>query len=228
MLRLHRPRQLLRRRSFSFAAFAAFAAFAGTALIGAAALAAATPALKQLVLKPSQVGAGYRLRNIPGGNRVSGQVTLDLCGFNFPTEQYRVARLQVAYVRSGATGLSNEVVLYPRPTIAAAALSELRYAQMHCPAGPVASRVKGVPPMTYRLTEFHDRRLLPTSLALLMHVTTNVNGKRQSRDVVAIYQVRGALLSAIYTDGSGSVAAQERLAFHGAEQSASNLKQSGA
>ena len=41
---------------------------------------------------------------------------------------------------------------------------------------------------------------------------------------IVIYQVKGNVLSGIYTDGRHSIADQQRLALHAAEQSAGNLK----
>jgi hypothetical protein len=42
------------------------------------------------------VGQGYALKVFQGGREVRGQVTLDLCGFRFPSESRRTGRLQVA------------------------------------------------------------------------------------------------------------------------------------
>ncbi|HEY1775505.1 MAG TPA: hypothetical protein VGG41_05030, partial [Solirubrobacteraceae bacterium] len=59
---------------------------------GSAAAAGPTPAA--IVLKASQVGAGYRSEAIPGGRQVAGQVTLDLCYDTYASEKLRTARLQ--------------------------------------------------------------------------------------------------------------------------------------
>ncbi len=40
---------------------------------------------------------------------------------------------------------------------------------------------------------------------------------------MAVYEVRRNVLSAIYSDGAGSLAAQEKLTFHAASESARNL-----
>jgi hypothetical protein len=46
--------------------------------------------LEQIRLKNTDVGAGYSLVLQPGGGLVTGQVTLDNCGFDFTTERRRV------------------------------------------------------------------------------------------------------------------------------------------
>jgi hypothetical protein len=200
---------------------------ASVALVTAATAAAAVSPVEQVVLKPEQVGAGYRLKTLPHGNEVKGQVSLDLCGFSFPSERYRVARLQVAYVRAGAPSLSNEVVEYASGGRAAQALAELFYAEEKCPAGPVKGPVANQPPITYRLRPLSDRHLLKPSLAAVMHLTATVKGKRKTWNVVVVYQSHGTLLSAVYSDGKGSVATQKRLALHAAEQAAQNLTRAG-
>jgi hypothetical protein len=185
---------------------------------------AATPSLRQIALAPAQVGPGYRLSVIPGGTQVKGQATLDLCAFSFPSEQLRVARLQVAYDRPGkAIQLSNEVVRY-RPGGAQQALREVAHAASFCPDRPVASNVPGIPPLTYRIATFSDRRLLPGALALRVHFSGTYKGKQISATAIVIYQVKGNVLSGVYTDGSGTVAAQQALGLHAAVQSAKNLR----
>src|SRR5918911_5117485 len=85
----------------------------GAASPGTERASGATPVLTRVVLRAAQVGPGYRLQQRPDGHGVRGLVTLDLCGFSFPSERLRTARLQVNYVRSGSTvRLSNEVVTY--------------------------------------------------------------------------------------------------------------------
>ena len=131
----------------------------GLALAGlVAAIAAATAApasgtqLDKVVLRASQVGAGYRLLQRPDGHGAAGFVTLDMCGYRFTSEADRTGRLQVNYVRAGAPiKFSNEVVTYAVGG-ARLALREINQAVDHCPSGPVTSTVKGVPPVTYRIT----------------------------------------------------------------------------
>ena len=158
------------------------------------------------------------------GNVVSGQVTLDLCGFRFPSEQLRLARLQMAYTHAGGVGVSNEVVRYKRHG-ARQAFEEIQFAAAHCPRGPVSGPVRGVGPITYRLTRVTDRRLLPAHVALLIHVVGTAAKRHIDVRVLAVYQIRGDFLSGVYTDGTGSVISQRGVGLHAAEESAKNLKQ---
>src|SRR5207244_1167786 len=67
------------------------AAVAVSTALGAAAR-SPEQALERAVLKAAEVGPGTITRQIPAGNVVQGQVTLDLCGFKFRSETKRVAR----------------------------------------------------------------------------------------------------------------------------------------
>lgn len=192
-------------------------------LVTGAAQARRGSVLTRVVLRPSQVGPGYRLQQLPGGHGVHGFVTLDLCGFTFLSEFLRTARLQVVYVRRGAAvELSNEVVTY-RPDGAQKALREVDYAARHCPRHAVSSTVAGVPKLTYRIAWVHDRRLLPGAVALRVRDSGVYNGRRMVETTLGVYQVRRNVLSGVYTHG-GSFRAQLRIGLHAAAQSALNLK----
>jgi hypothetical protein len=97
-----------------------------TPKVAKAAEVASTGALRSIVLRPSQLGSGFRERLLPYGNRVRGQVTLDLCGQTFASESLRRQRLQFVYAApSSKTEVSNEVVRYA-PGGAAQAYAELK------------------------------------------------------------------------------------------------------
>ena len=187
---------------------------------------ASTPGLRSVLLRPSQIGPGYKMGIIPHGDQVDGTVTLDLCGFKFPSEALRVARLQAAYSHAGkAVQLSNEVVEYA-PKVATEALREVRNASTHCPKGPVSSNVQGVGPVTYGITKVTDRKLLPGYVAMLLNVTYKANGQTRHATALAVYQVFGDILSAVYTDGTSAIADQIRVGLRASEQSAINLRRS--
>ena len=193
------------------------------ALVTGAAQARSGSVLTRVVLRPSQVGPGYHLQQRPDGHGVRGLVTLDLCGFTFPSERLRTARLQVNYVRFGsAVQLSNEVVTYRRGG-ARQALREVGYAARHCPRHAVGSTVAGVPKLTYRIGWVHDRRLLPGAVALRVRASGMQNGKRVTVTTVGVYQARGNVLSGVYTYGR-SLRAELPVGLHAAAQSAINLK----
>jgi hypothetical protein len=185
--------------------------------------AAANPALKRLLLRGAQIGAGYKLVERPDGHGVARYVTLTMCGFEFPSEKLRTDRLQVDYVRTGApVSLSNEVVIY-RPGGAAQAMREVTGAVAQCPPGPVATGIKGLGPLTYRLTRLRSAGLLSGYVAFRAHVTGKSQGKAFDDTVIMVYQRRGNVLSAVYAYG-GNLSNRTKTAFVAAKASAKNLK----
>jgi len=183
------------------------------------------PALRQVVLRPAQVGQGYALKIFRGGNEVKGQVTLDLCGFRFASESRRTGRLQVAYIRRGSKlAVSNEVVSY-RLGGAALAMREVEEAVQACPPHEVPSTVRGVPPLRYQFTRLSTagKGLLPGAIALRMTASGTVNGKKRTETSFGVYQMRSSILSGIYVYG-GSVEKRRAMAFAAAAASAANLK----
>jgi hypothetical protein len=198
--------------------------WACSALVAASAAAgglAATPSqtVAKVVLTASQVAPGVTLKQLPGGNQVAGQITLDLCGYTFHSEALRLARLQVAYARAGVAVISNEVVAY-KPGGAASALRELRTAIAHCPAGYVSSKVRGVGQLENRIHHFSAPGTLAGSIAIVDHITEKLNGKAQSYDAVLVFQTRRDVLTGVYGYGQATLA----LVRHAAAQSAVNLK----
>jgi hypothetical protein len=204
------------------------ALLAGIALlIAPCGLASTSPAprLVQLVLRPAQVGPGYRLVVRSDSVCLTACATLDLCGSRFASEGLRIARLQVNYVRPGrAVALSNEVVRY-RPGGARQALAEVRRAVDQCPTTPVGSGLKGVPPLTYRPAPLRARHLLPGSLAFRLRVSGGTGAARVDQTVVVVYQARGEVLSGVYSYATPGVALadQIRVGLHAAAASARNL-----
>jgi hypothetical protein len=198
-----------------------------TLIAAAVTVSAATPSasVREAVLRPAQVGEGFVAKPIRGGGKVQGQVTIDLCGFRFASEQRRRARLQLAYIRRDSNlAVSNEVVSY-RAGGTALALREVDRAVRTCPPREVPSRVSGVPPLRYTFARLSTSGtgLLAGAIALRITVTGTVNGKRLSETSFGIYQRYRNLLSGIYVYG-GSVSERRVLAFKAAAASARNLK----
>jgi hypothetical protein len=188
--------------------------------------------LKSVVLKASQVGAGYQLKVLPDSLSlcVQGCVTLDICGFGFTSEADRTARLQVGYVKTRKDLLlSNEVVRY-RSGGAALAMHELARAAATCPHHPVISPIAGVDTETYhRIHRFTAPGLVKGAIALSMQVSATAKGRHVSVKAVAIYQVRGNILSGVYVSvpARSSVAPALAFAVHAAQASATNLMKAG-
>jgi len=96
-----------------------------------------------VALQASDLNSGYTVTLIPDGDKVTGQVTLDNCGYNFTTEAHRVARRQYGVLEgSDDTGLIERA---GSPTTSAAqaakALAQWHTAAAHCPRTTVHSKV---------------------------------------------------------------------------------------
>jgi hypothetical protein len=136
------------------------------------------------------------------GDEVDGQVTLDLCGGDFPSEALRVARHQVAFPIGDDfdRAVSNEVVAYERDG-ADQAMRELRRAVDRCPDRFVGSAVATKPVARYHIKQLPPHGSWQTgSLALHIRVEARA-GDSPSYEYIAVYQVRGQLLSALYLSG---------------------------
>jgi hypothetical protein len=196
--------------------------------VAAAVLAAAALAfgpektVNRAVLRAAQVGPGSIVRDIPHGAQVSGQVTLDVCGFTFKSEQRRLARLQVTFIRNDGTGpfLSNEVVDYKRGW-AKKAMKELRHAIATCPKGFAKSTIPGAGLIKNRFDPIKSSKFLPGSIGVIDHITEKLPHKKKPLrfDSLLVYQARGNVLSGVYSFG----VAQLPVVVHSAEQSALNL-----
>jgi hypothetical protein len=212
------------------AARAALPAVVLTLLVCGFALAAGTstaavrgPILNRIRLTAAQVGPGYLLRVVPDGRCVGASAdcaTLDLCAAAYPSERLRTARLQVGYSHAGkASPLSNEVVTY-RPGGAAQGLRELVRAVDNCPKGPVKGPLPGLK-LTYRFSRVTDSNLLPGYVALRLRLTGTAKGETHSVTGFAVYQVKGDVLSAVYSYLGD--ATTRRTTLHAAEEIAKNL-----
>ena len=152
-----------------------------------------------LAIGAHDVGTGERAEDYPGGRQVIGQVTLDYCGFPFPSEAKRTARRQVAIRDSENMWLgSNEVVDY-REDGARQAVDEMRTAFIKCPSGKEAdSHVGGVPNAAYASFPL-DEASLPDVAAdhVAARVTETAAGKQPSVRYL-ILQRRGEVMIGSY------------------------------
>ena len=188
--------------------------------------AANTALLQKVVLKPSQLGAGYKLSQMPGGHEVQNEVTLDFCAATYPSEALRTARLQVLYDASGGSfHASNEVVTY-RPGGAKQALAEVTHEATVCPNGTVKTPPAGVTSLVRHTQVVADAKLLPGAIAILETDTGVVKGKSITSSTMAVYQIRGNVLSGVYGFGASPGPVQIGT-LRAAEQSAANLAKYG-
>ncbi len=182
------------------------------------------PNLSRVVLAGSQVGAGYTMEAYPFGNSIVGEATLDLCAASYPSEILRTGRLQVRYAHSGdGLAVSNEVVTYV-PGGAKEALSEVTEVAKACAKKPAVLKQGGVTE-TYKVGLLKDPRLPAGAIAVRIEIDLAKGKKHTLQTGVAVYQVKGNMLSGLYTFvGKGTTFADaEKLGFHAAEESAKNL-----
>jgi hypothetical protein len=156
--------------------------------------------LTSLALKDGDLPAGVTLRLIPGGDQVEGQVTMDMCGADFPSEQLRTNRLQeIAKDASNVTVVNDENVRYRSSQGADQAMSEVRQAVSECdPSQFVNSHVSGIPPLQYQLVVIPESQLSGLAQDHFAIAATLTAQSGETHSSVLIYQRRGAMLVGIY------------------------------
>lgn len=185
----------------------------------------ASPNVPKMVLTPAQVGDGYVAVPRADGVGVKNTVTMNLCGTQgYPSEKLRTARLQMDFGKSKAQlGLSNEVVAY-KPGGAAQAMREALQHALNCPKKPIKADAS-LPPLKFEFTRITatGAKLLKGYIALKIHVTGTVSGKKVDDTSYAVYQRLGDVLSGTYSFGPNTPA-QLKFVMHAAQQSAINLQ----
>jgi hypothetical protein len=179
-------------------------------LVSAACVAADASAASKVdlaLLRPAQVGAGYRIPT-DGISRSLQEATLDLCFGTFVSEARRVERIQVGYSRLDVEDVSNEVVRYG-PGGAKLALKEARAIscrnkKQKVGAGSVTMTVRRIAPAGAP----------PGAVTLSVKIVSSLGAQRRQLVGTGVYLVRGNLLSGVYVydDKSPSVARAVRLA----------------
>lgn len=157
----------------------------------------------QVAVTVAELGSGWQERLLPGGDQVQGQVTLDLCGGDYPSEALRDARHQIAMKR-GQLQLSNEVVRY-RSGGAEQAYGELKRRLSTCPKTPVTMPEAGGIRARWTLTRLaNDPSWLPETLA----VRGTVAAQGHTSTSVGIYEFDGDWLAAVYTQDASTASTQ--------------------
>jgi uncharacterized RDD family membrane protein YckC len=181
-----------------------------------------TSNLDKLILRPAQVGPGYKLRVPRSGRALAGTAALKLCYVTFQSEALRTARIMGFYLKvpflPEKADLTNQVVAY-RPGGAQQAMQELRYAASHCPPAHTIVGAAGVKQITYHITPIADRRLPAGYLALRTDTSGLMHGQPWAYTDFLVYQTRSNLLSVIFAQSNAL-----RVALHAAEESARNLR----
>ena len=154
--------------------------------------------LQALVLRAADVTGSLMVQQIPGGDQVTGEATLDLCNGPFASEALRTARLQVAALTpNGDAPLSTEAVLYGRPGGSAQAFTELRAAAAGCPPTPRSG--PGGDLVTTHLNAAPDGAWPSTPTVERLAFDFTITDQRgQVQHFVAVYLRRGRVLEGLY------------------------------
>ena len=179
--------------------------------------------LRMVSWQPGDVRSGYQGKLYEQGDLAIGQVTLDLCGADFPSEASRTARHQVGIVDSkGAlTDVSIESVLYDSAASAVQAMRELRSAKAACPSSYVRSDVGGQPPLRYRFDPLPDGDW-PVQQGIDRFAVSGTVSDNQghSGHELDVYQQRGRVLVILYT---GDTAGTTRVLTRSVQQFAQTI-----
>jgi hypothetical protein len=173
--------------------------------------------LSKVGLRQTDLASSISLTLIPGGNRVAGGPTLDLCNGTYASESQRKTRLQLAAVDAqGNSTLSTEAVQYADAAATQQAFAELRDTAAKCPTTPVQSPV-GETTVTTKFNPTPDGswpQVTGVDRLAYDFVTSDATG--QTQHSIAAYLRRGRVLMGIYfprPDGAQSpVAGQTTIA----------------
>ena len=156
--------------------------------------------LANLVVRQQDVPNRFTVAPIPGGRSVAGGPTLDLCGGDYPSEDLRVGRLQVAAKdRQGTTTLSTEAVQYESDAATAQAFAEVRSSTADCQFDVSMDLSQGTITSS-SITADIDRSWQRTAgvdrLAYRVNETEQLSGEESS--TVVVYLKRGPLFIGLY------------------------------
>ena len=128
----------------------------------------------------------------------ASQVSLDLCGAPFPSEQLRTGRLQVGAYVQDAQAISVEGILYRDDAAAKEALAELEHAQATCPRGFTPSGVAGQPPVKTRFHRVPARFAPQPGGHRVTQALTQSTNAGDATDLISVFQRRGPIVVALY------------------------------
>lgn len=145
-----------------------------------------------------------------GGTEVAGEVSLDLCFGQFPSEELRIGRLQVGIGSlSDRSWVSSEAILYSTPQEADQAMAELAEARTGCPDGPVPAPRPDREPLQWRFDDAPDAAwpATPDGVARQAYAFTATDPAGDTWSSTATYLQRGRMILALYStppDGPAS------------------------
>ncbi len=158
--------------------------------------------LTQLVVTQADVPSADVVGLIPGGNMVTGQVTLDLCNGTYASEALRTARRQVDVADpTGQTLFSTEAVLYHNAASTTQAFTELQARAANCPQQllPPPPGEAGLPNTKTTFNAKPDGSWPNTpSVDRLAYDFTSTDQQGTATHSIAVYVRRGRVLMGLY------------------------------
>lgn len=166
--------------------------------------------LRAVSLTSDDAAEGALFEDYPGGDQVQGEVSLDLCYGEFPSEDLRVGRLQVGIGDEPATTwVSSEAILYSTPEQAEQAMRELALAREQCPQDLVEPDQPDRLPLVWEFRDAPDADWPSTEgVARQAYEFTVSDAEGQSWTSTATYLQRGRMVLALYCsppDGPATV-----------------------
>lgn len=171
-----------------------------------------TELLEAVSLTESDAAEGAVFEPYEGGAEVVGEVSLDLCYGDFPSEQLRVGRNQVGIGdQAGEAWVSSEAILYSSPAEAEQAMDELVAASDSCPAEPVAPPRDDRQPLTWTFSDPPDDDWpQEPGVVRQAYAFTVANAEGDELASTATYLQRGRMILALYATPPDSPAATIR------------------
>ncbi|MGB7979502.1 MAG: hypothetical protein WCF36_01775 [Candidatus Nanopelagicales bacterium] len=164
--------------------------------------------LASVSLTEQDAAPGATLAPYEGGDEVFGQVSLDLCFGDFPSESLRTGRNQTGIAdATGGGWVSSEAILYSTPADAEQAMAELASAQADCPDGPVDPPQPDREPLTWQFAGAPDaQRPQQPGVTRQAYAFAVTSPAEETVDSTATYLQRGRMILALYATPADSPA----------------------
>jgi hypothetical protein len=164
------------------------------------------PVLKKVALRNSDLSGGASFELIPGGDKVAGQITMDFCAGDYPSEALRSTRFQQAALdRDDNVVVNNENVTYKSADGARQALDEVRTVFQLCPRDQFRpSKAPGLE-FKFNFQAVPDDQLGPVAadhVALAGEISVATG---ESEPAIYTFQRRGKVVVAVYGADLASV-----------------------
>jgi hypothetical protein len=171
------------------------------------------PRLEHVVLTGDDIAGDYQVVPFAAGDGLESDPTLENCGYRFTTERHRVARRQVAVLRTSGhgIGLSHEVVAYATTEQAERALAEFRDSVIGCPEGRWHRQaVAGASAVRHLNPRLASDAALPVKDNAVQYATMVPRGTKRRVHGYAVLQREGTVLSAVRFTARHAITAGER------------------